>query len=158
MSFVLDRNDIKELLGDARHRALRSEEPQLVELFEAPVVIRTILGQLIHVAVNSHYDPGAIATYREVTDEFLEPLEGETQVICGHILHEMYLGLRSTIDPWIDQGWLHDVEALTDSETTYSDKLVGFMITPIIAPRITTQYADMVAVTPLLDHMNSKTY
>lgn len=158
MSFVLDRNDIKELLGDACHRAIRSEEPQLVELFSAPVVIRTILGQLIHVAVNSHYDPGAILNYREVTDDFLEPLDGETRVICEHILHEMYLGLRSTIDPWIDHGWLHDVEAILYSENDYDKQLIGFNITPIVAPRVSTQYGDLVDVTPLLDNMNSKTY
>lgn len=157
MSFVLDRNDIKELLGDACHRAMRSEEPQLVELFKAPVVARNIIGQLIHVAVNSHYDPGAILNYRDVTGEFVERLEGETRVICEHILHEMYLGLRCTIDPWIDRGWLHDIEVISNGNS-YEDQLLGFCITPMVAPRVSSQYGDLVDVTPLLDNMNSKSY
>lgn len=155
MSFIITNDDLQDILTDARYRADQSGHVELSELFRHPKFVRHAIGSLLHCSINAHYDPGAINSYTETVTDMVVAYENEVRAECEYILHELHFGLRATVEPWCDRGWLYDIEAIGASA---NEMPVGFVLTPIVAPRIHCQYSDLIQTTALTDHMNGKTY
>lgn len=158
MSFIITNDDVQDILTDARYRADQSGHTELSELFRHPKFVRNAFGQLLHCSINSHYDPGAINTYTETVGEMIAPYGGEVRGECEYIINEIHFGLRAMVEPWCDRGWLYDIEAINDTNRSSDGMPVGFVLTPIIAPRVSCQYSDLIQTSALTDHMNTKSY